>query len=103
LRNEFYHGKKVATGALYKAEGAVVKERYYADLSYHHKDLEYYDALYTLAEKPKGKEVNGMDKLVAFTRFIDEQLKWQESHKEDLDASVALWEDRLNVRGFLAK
>ncbi|KAI8086154.1 coth protein-domain-containing protein [Halteromyces radiatus] len=104
LQMEFNHGEKgYDNGVLYKTLGAQVQDKEYADLSYRADDWDYYNIVYQMEERSKVED-NGIQDLVSFTEFIDEQLQWQESQDDssDLDASVALWQEQLNVKGFLA-
>ncbi|CAO3597070.1 unnamed protein product [Absidia cylindrospora] len=100
LRNEFGGGSKAyKTGILYGGEGAS-KKRHAADLSYHGDTASYYEgSAYAIAEKPKVGN-NSYDALIAFTKFIDDQLNLQKNKSVDLNTTVAAWNKQVDVKGF---
>ncbi|KAI8331874.1 coth protein-domain-containing protein [Chlamydoabsidia padenii] len=103
LKNEFSHGDTSADiGTLFESQGALVKEKKYADLSYYSEDLEIYTSLYDIEEGAKKKK--DLSDLMDLIEFIHEQLEWQETQNNDseaLDGSMKLWESKLNVKGTL--
>ncbi|KAI9302547.1 coth protein-domain-containing protein [Cunninghamella echinulata] len=86
-------------GVLYKPKGVVKKENMAADLSYH-QDYADYDDIYKVQEPSEINDV-GMQDLIEFTQFVDEQIRWQTLGNNTLDSSVSVWEKKFNVQGFL--
>lgn len=103
LRHEFAKGDKhYQNGILYEGEGTKKSNKHSADLSYHGDDVAYYkDSAYSISEKPE-VGINSMDDLVSFTKFIDNQLKLQNSHS-NTSASLAEWNKHFDLNGFFIK
>ncbi|KAI8064408.1 coth protein-domain-containing protein [Gongronella butleri] len=103
LRREYDHDDPAyANGALYKCKGDVPERQLYADLSYHPENASVYNELYKLDQEAADGGDSGMMPLIDFTKFIDEQLKWQQDNQDNLEDSTDAWEEQLNVYGFLA-
>ncbi|KAL0092379.1 secreted coth spore-coat protein domain-containing protein [Phycomyces blakesleeanus] len=103
LTNEFNGGKKPYDyGMLYEGKGGSQSTKSKADLSYHGDDTEYYSQSgYDIEEAPK-TETEPLSELISFTKFIDEQLKIQESGQIVADSTtLEIWENKLDVNGFL--
>lgn len=108
LANEFgpskaSQNKKYANGILYEGEGGK-KDQNRADLSYKGENQALYNAsAYAIDEKP-AKGPNDFTELIAFTKFINDQLVLQKSgNKAKISASTTEWEEWIDVEGFLVK
>ncbi|KAI9301696.1 coth protein-domain-containing protein [Cunninghamella echinulata] len=101
LRNEFAKGdKSYQTGILYEGEGVKKSNKHAADLSYHGDDLSYYtSSAYSISEKPE-VGTNSMNDLVSFTKFIDDQLKLQQTNGNNASASLDEWNKHIDLNGF---
>lgn len=101
LANEFANGSEDYNyGTLYEGEGGKSKER--ASLQYLGDDPQAYNkSAYSISEKPK-VGIESFDDLVQFTKFIDDQIKFQkQATKEQISATIPEWEKRFEVEGFL--
>ncbi|CAO3626633.1 unnamed protein product [Cunninghamella blakesleeana] len=100
LGMEYNEGKdSYQNGVLYKPSGSAGKSNCTADLSYF-EDNTLYNDIYKVEEPSEVKDV-GMQDLINFTKFVDDQIHWQMLGNNSLDTSAALWEKKMNVKGFI--
>ncbi|KAI8393492.1 coth protein-domain-containing protein [Radiomyces spectabilis] len=100
LRTEFNGGNRPYDhGVLYRGEGT--RHGRSSDLSYFGEDLNLYnDSGYSLEEDAE-LGPKGFVQLRDFTKFIDDQLQLQKQPDQDLNATVDIWEKRLDVETFI--
>lgn len=104
LANEFAHGSgDYERGILYEGEGGL-RTVNRASLAYLGDSPDAYSsAAYSISEKPK-EGVESLDELVEFIKFIRDQTEFQkQATPEEISATVAEWNKRFEVQGFLAR